>query len=68
MDLSKLLNEENAKYKPFKFYFNGNGDLMLDVCMMTKDDVVIAEDVFMMYNVIINYLDTSYRSLMKAIW
>lgn len=68
LELSKLLNEENAKYKPFKFYFNGNGDLMLDVCMMTKGDEINAEDVFLMYNIIINYLDTSYRSLMKAIW
>ena len=66
--VAKLLSAENAKYKPFKLYFNGNGDLMLDVCMIAKDDVVSAEEVLLMYNIIINYLDTSYRAIMKAIW
>ena len=66
--LSKMVNEENAKYKPFKLYFNGNGDLMLDVCIIAKDNVLSADEVFMMYNIIINYLDASYRTIMKAIW
>ena len=66
--LSKAMNEENAKYKPFKLYFNNDGDLLLDVCMVAKDDTVNAEEVLQMYNVIINYLDGSYRTIMKAIW
>jgi hypothetical protein len=66
--LSKILNAENAKYKPFKLYFNNDGDLLLDVCMVTKDGTVNAEEVFVMYNIIINYLDESYRTIMKAIW
>ena len=66
--LSKVMNEENAKYKPFKLYFNNDGDLLLDVCMVAKDDTVNAEEVLQMYNVIINYLDGSYRTIMKAIW
>ena len=66
--MAKLLSAENAKYKPFKLYFNGNGDLMLDVCLIAKDDVVSPEEVLLMYNIIINYLDASYRNIMKAIW
>ena len=66
--LSKILNEENAKFKPFKLYFNIDGDLLLDVCMVARDGAVNAEEVFMMYNIIINYLDASYRNIMKAIW
>ena len=66
--LSKILNAENAKYKPFKLYFNIDGDLLLDVCMVARDGAVNAEEVFMMYNIIINYLDASYRNIMKAIW
>ena len=66
--MAKLLSAENAKYKPFKLYFNGNGDLMLDVCLIAKDDVVSAEEILLMYNIIINYLDASYRNIMKAIW
>ena len=65
---SKILNSENAKYKPFKLYFNDNGDLLLDACLITRDSMQIAEEVLMMYNVIINYLDASYRTIMKAIW
>lgn len=66
--LSKILNAENARYKPFKLYFNNDGDLLLDVCMVAKDGTVNAEEVFVMYNIIINYLDASYRNIMKAIW
>ena len=66
--LAKVLNAENAKYKPFKLYFNNDGDLLLDVCMVAKDETVNAEEVLQMYNVIINYLDASYRNIMKAIW
>lgn len=66
--LSKMLNLENAKYKPFKLFFNEKGDLMLDVCLITKDSMDNAEEVFLMYNLIINYLNESYRTIMKAIW
>ena len=66
--LAKILSSENAKYKPFKLYCNENGDLMLDVCMVNKDTTFSAEDVFLMYNIIINYLNESYRTIMKAIW
>jgi hypothetical protein len=66
--LAKVLNAENAKYKPFKLYFNNDGDLLLDVCMVARDGTVNAEEVLLMYNIIINYLDASYRNIMKAIW
>jgi hypothetical protein len=41
---------------------------MLDVCLITKDSMDNAEEVFLMYNLIINYLNESYRTIMKAIW
>ncbi|MBR4908637.1 MAG: hypothetical protein IKZ43_06475 [Acidaminococcaceae bacterium] len=66
--LAKMLSSENTKYKPFKFYCNENGDLMLDVCMVNRDTAFSAEEVFLMYNLIINYLNESYRTIMKAIW
>ena len=68
LPLSKILNAENAKYKPFKLYFNENGDLMLDVCMINKADEIDPQEIFAMYNIVINYLDSSYRNIMKAIW
>jgi len=66
--LSKMLNLENAKYKPFKLYCNENGDLTLDVCLVARDNAANAEEVFLMYNLIINYLNESYRNIMKEIW
>jgi len=66
--LSKMLNSENAKYKPFKLYINEGGDLMLDVCLVARDNAANAEEVFLMYNLIINYLNESYRNIMKEIW
>ena len=66
--LSKMLNSENAKYKPFKFYFNEAGDFMLDVCLVARDNEANAEEIFLMYNLIINYLNESYRNIMKVIW
>ncbi len=66
--LAKMLSSENAKYKPFKFYCNENGDLMLDVCMINKETAFSADEVFLMFNIIINYLEQSYRTIMKAIW
>ena len=66
--LSKMLNSENAKYKPFKLYINEGGDLMLDVCLVARDNAANAEEVFLMFNLIINYLNESYRNIMKEIW
>jgi hypothetical protein len=66
--LSKMLNSENAKYKPFKLYINESGDLMLDICLVARDNATNAEEVFLMYNLIINYLNESYRNIMKEIW
>ena len=68
LPLAKILNAENAKYKPFKLYFNENRDLMLDVCMINRADEIDPQEIFAMYNIVINYLDTSYRNIMKAIW
>ena len=34
----KLANDLNLKYKPFKLYFDGEGSLILDICMITPDE------------------------------
>ena len=65
--LLKLVNEETAAYKPFKFYLNKNGDLMLDVCLVI-DEELKGDMVYTMFSVIINYLDANYRKIMKCIW
>ena len=65
--LLKLVNEETAAYKPFKFYLNKNGDLMLDVCIVA-DEALKGDTVYTMFSVIIDYLEANYRKIMKCIW
>ena len=64
----KIVNEQNDKYKPFKLYFNANGDLLLDFCHVTENDNVNGDTIYLMFDVVINYLNANYRELMKAIW
>ena len=67
LELLKMINEESASYKPFKFYLNRNGDLMLDVCIVI-DEELKGDTVYTVFSVIINYLDANYRKFMKCIW
>ena len=67
LELLKMINEESAAYKPFKFYLNGNGDLMMDVCLFIEEELK-GDAVYTLFSVIVNYLDANYRKLMKCIW
>ena len=65
--LLQFINEINFKYKPFKFYFNPAGNLLLDVCIIDKNNGIDGKEVSLLFNVINNYLNESYRDLMKVI-
>ena len=67
LELLKMINEESAAYKPFKFYLNGNGDLMMDVCLFIEEELK-GDAVYTLFSVIVNYLDANYRKFMKCIW
>ena len=66
----KLANDLNLKYKPFKLYFDGEGSLILDICMITPDEKAeeIGDMVYGMFNVMITFLNENYRTMMKTIW
>ncbi len=66
--LLQFVNEENFRYKPFKFYFNPAGNLLLDVCIINNNEEIDGREISLIFNVINNYLNDSYRDLMKAIW
>ena len=66
--LLAFVNEENTKYKPFKLYFNANGTLLLDLCLTNAQDDLNGDTVYLIFDVIINYLNENYQSMMKAIW
>lgn len=68
-DLLKLLNGENVQYKPFKFYCDDSGALLMDTSIVTpEDDRLKGETIYLLFEVIINYLNNSYRNIMKTIW
>lgn len=66
----KMANEHNLKYKPFKLYFDAAGSLILDVCLLTpgEDFHELGDEIYGMFEVLINFLNESYRSIMKEIW
>ena len=66
--LLKFANEENFKYKPFKFYFNPAGNFLLDVCIIDNHDEIDGDEISLVLNVLTNFLNDSYRDMMKAIW
>lgn len=66
--LLDLINEQNKGYKPFKLYLNDNKDLMLDTCLTVTTDELDGEVVYTLFDVIITYLNNSYRKIMKVVW
>lgn len=67
LELLKLINDESATYKPFKVYLNGDGDLMLDVCLIV-DEELKGDSIYTMFSFIIDYLNNNYRKFMKCVW
>ena len=68
LDLLKFSNEETSKYKPFKLFFNDNGDLLLDFCIDANEETFSGEKVYAVFDIIVNYLENNYRNIMKVIW
>lgn len=66
--LLKLMNGYNKKYKSFKYYLDDEGNLVLDSCVLLKDEEVSGDLIYTMFNVIISHLEETYKDTMKAIW
>ena len=66
--LHKFINEQNFSYKPFKFFLNSAGDLMLEMCLLFTGEEVKPDEIYLMFEVIVNYLNENYRGIMKLIW
>lgn len=67
-ELVKAVNELNAKYKVFKYYFTPDGSLYLDSCVLSKTDEVDGMMIYTVLDVIIQHLQSEYKEIMKAIW
>ena len=61
------LNKLNAKYKSYKFYLTEQNDLILDSCIMGKDDDE-SEIIIAVLNNIIRQMQDEYSELMNVVW
>lgn len=61
------LNKLNAKYKSYKFYLTEQNDLILDSCIMGKDDDE-SEIIIAVLNNLIKQMQDEYSELMNIIW
>lgn len=66
--LIKAINELNAKYKVFKYYFAQDGALMLDSVILDKPGEVDGDMIYTILDVIIKHLEAEYKNIMKQIW
>lgn len=60
-ELLKELNRLNKGYKSFKYYFDDNGSLILDCCILFKD-VSDGDLIYTMFDVIIRHLNGEYKN------
>lgn len=66
--LLKEVNVLNKAYKSFKYYFDNEGSLILDCCVLLKEDSVDGNLLYTMFEVIIRNLSNEYKNLMQLIW
>lgn len=64
----EYLNEENAKYKVFKYYLTANGGINLDSCVLLTNEQANGEMLYCVIDVIIKYLQENYPKLMSKVW
>lgn len=67
-ELQDYLNQLNLQYKVFKYLFNDEGDVMLNVCLCSAEEQFDCELVRTLLDVTIQHLNEQYPPLMKKIW
>lgn len=65
--LLKLLNTRNSTYKPVKYYLTPDGQLILDVSLLFKEDAD-CDLIYAMIDFVVRQLTEGYKDVMKAIW
>lgn len=67
-ELFKEVNNLNKAYKSFKYYFDNEGSLIADCCVLLKDGTVDGDLFYTMFKVIIRNLNSEYKKMMQLIW
>ena len=64
----EYLDEQNRKYKLFKYSTSPGGDVELDCCLLNADSNFDAEMLQISIDVILEHLLSEYAALMKVVW
>ncbi len=68
----RAANVKNLGYKPFKLYFDPDGSLLLDSCLLTRDEgdgyAHLGDQIYTLLGSISDFLNGNYRDIMKEIW
>ena len=66
--VAAYLNEMNNNYRVFKFVVTNEGDLLLNACVVSKDDNFDPALVNAIIAEIVKFLEAEYASIMAKIW
>ena len=62
------LNEMNNNYRVFKFVITNEGDLLLNACIVSKDDAFDPALVNAIIAETVKFLEAEYASIMAKVW
>lgn len=67
-ELLKEVNVLNKTYKAFKYYFDSEGSLIVDCCVLLNGSKVDGDFIYTVFDVLIKNLAAEYKKLMAVIW
>ena len=66
--VATYLNEMNNNYRVFKFVITNEGDLLLNACIVSKDDAFDPALVNAIIAETVKFLEAEYASIMAKVW
>ena len=66
--VATYLNEMNNNYRVYKFVVTNEGDLLLNACIVSKDDAFDPALVNAIIGETVKFLEAEYASIMAKIW
>ena len=66
--VANYLNEMNNNYRVFKFVVTNEGDLLLNACIVSKDDAFDPALVNAIIGETVKFLEAEYATIMAKVW
>jgi hypothetical protein len=67
--MTRLANDLNNKYKPYKFYFDRDHAFMAESCVLLRDDEKeVGGAIHFILNLAIKDITNEYKGIMQAVW